>query len=328
MYTGFFMPNGQVPPSNILFNGDRAQDFETIIDNQATTTMFLWRLMNLAISVFKWENLPDGVDERMLEWWLFRDGFTGFFKDDTLKNDPKARAPEGYAVLPMLIMGEFDNYEYPMNRNAYSINGMNIPLTEDNSVIIFNNFLRVPMWFTVIQYAKRLADVQRSIDINIRQQRTARAIICEEKERLTYLNAAAQIDEGKPWIMGSKIVDPDNFISIDTSTPYVADDLQVYKSKIWNEALTFLGIENTNTDKKERMVSDEVITNMGDVESERFTRLNARQQAANEINDKFGLNIKVDFRSGAYIRTANTGNSRVTVEDGMIQTNVDGDSYE
>lgn len=325
MYTGFFTPSGMIP--SIMQNGSRAQDAETFISNQDTATMFMWRLMNLAISVFKWDNLPEGVDERMLEFWLLRDGFVGFFYDEALKSDERRRAPEGYAVLPMMIQGQWDIYEYPRDRRAYAVNGFNYECTEDNSVIIFQNYLRVPMWLTLWQYAFRLAETQRTIDINCKQQRTARIIRCSEDQRLTYLNAAKEVDEGRPWVHGDKNFDLDAFQVFDTTTPYVANELQTYKHQLWNEALTYLGIENVNTDKKERLISDEVVNNMGDVEAERFTRLNARKQACDEINRLFGLDVKVDFRSGTYIRTGATGNAMLETS-GMQASNVPGDGYE
>ena len=325
MYTGMFMPNGMIPPG-IMQDGQRAQNAETFLTNQDTATMFMWRLMNLAISVFKWDNLPEGVDSRMLEFWLLRDGFVGFFYDEMLKSDEKSRAPEGYAVLPLLLKGEWDMYEYPKSRCAYAVNGFQYDCNEDNSVIIFNNYLRVPMWMTLWQYAYRLSEVQRTIDINCKQQRTARVIRCDKKERLTYLNAAKEVDEGRNWVHGNKNLDMDNFQVFDITTPFVANEMQVYKHQLWNEALTYLGIENVNTDKKERLISDEVINNMGDVEAERFTRLNARKQACDEINNLFGLDVDVDFRSGTYIRTGATGDVQVPV------TNMDdgkaGVSYE
>lgn len=325
MYTGMFMPNGMIPPG-IMQDGQRAQNAETFLTNQDTATMFMWRLMNLAISVFKWDNLPEGVDSRMLEFWLLRDGFVGFFYDEMLKSDEKRRAPEGYAVLPLLLQGEWDMYEYPKSRCAYAVNGFQYDCNEDNSVIIFNNYLRVPMWMTLWQYAYRLSEVQRTIDINCKQQRTARVIRCDEKERVTYLNAAKEVDEGRNWVHGNKNLDMDNFQVFDITTPFVANEMQVYKHQLWNEALTYLGIENVNTDKKERLISDEVINNMGDVEAERFTRLNARKQACDEINKLFGLDVDVDFRSGTYIRTGATGDVQVPV------TNMDdgkaGISYE
>ena len=185
MYSGIFTPTGMVP-EGIYYNGRRAQDTETFISNQDTATMYMWRLMELAMSVFKWKNLPEGVDERMLEFWLLRDGFVGFFYDEALKTDEKRRAPEGYAVLPLMIQGSWDIYEYPRERTAYSVNGFNYQCTEDNSVIVYNNYLRVPMWMTLWQFAFRLAECQRTIDINMRQQRTARLIVCDEKDKLSW----------------------------------------------------------------------------------------------------------------------------------------------
>lgn len=320
------MPDGMVPP-NIMQNGQRAQNAEMVITNQDTATMFMWRLMDLAISVFDWKNLPKGVDQRMLEFWLLRDGFVGFFYDDALKYDEKRRAPEGYAVLPVMIEGSWDMYEYPTDRRAYSVNGFQYECTEDNSVIVFNNFLRVPMWMTLWQYATRLAEVQRTIDINCKQQRTARVIRCDEKQRLTYLNYAKEVDEGRNWVHGDKNLDLDAFQVFDITTPYIGNDMQTYKHQLWNEALTYLGIENVNTDKRERLISDEVINNMGDVEAERFTRLNARKQACEEINELFGLNVDVDFRSGTYIRTGASGNAQVKVKS-FENGSVPGDDYE
>lgn len=326
MYTGMFMPSGMVPPS-IMQDGQRAQNAESFLTNQDTATMFMWRLMQLGISVFQWKNLPKGVDERMLEFWLMRDGFVGFFYDEMLKSDEKRRAPEGYAVLPMLIQGAWDMYEYPTDRTAYAVNGFQYDCTEDNSVLIFNNYLRVPMWLTMWQYAYRLAETQRTIDINCKQQRTARVIRCDEKQRLTYLNAAKEVDEGRNWVHGDKNLDLDDFQVFDITTPFVANEMQIYKHQLWNEALTYLGIENVNTDKKERLISDEVVNNMGDVEAERFTRLNARKQACKQINELFDLDIDVEFRSGTYIRTGATGNAQIETSS-MQESTVPGDDYE
>lgn len=326
MYTGIFTPKGMVP-EGILQNGSRAQDDEAIISNNETATMFMWRLMNLAISVFEWESLPEGVDQRMLEFWLLRDGYVGFFYDEALRHDERRRAPDGYAVLPLMIGGQFDMYEYPRDRRAYSVNGFNYECDEDNSVIVFNSYLRVPMWTTLWQYAYRLAEVQRTIDINCKQQRTARVIRCDEKQRLTYLNAAKEVDEGRNWVLGDRNLDLDAIQVLDITTPYVGNEMQVYKHQLWNEALTYLGIENVNTDKKERLISDEVVNNMGDVEAERFTRLNARRQACEEINALFGLSVDVKFRSGTYIRTGATGNAQIETT-GMNPSSVPGDDYE
>ena len=84
------------------------------------------------------------------------------------------------------------------------------------------------------------------------------------------------------------------------------------------------GVENVNTEKKERLITDEVMTNMGDVEAQRFVRLNARKWACTQINDLFGLDVDVDFRSGIYIKADGFG-SRNIATTGMKDTTVLGE---
>lgn len=271
---------------SIYQNGDRAQDLTNWAMNRMSVDNYLFRLMDIAISVYKWENLPKGIDERMLEFWLLRDGFCIFFYDKDLKAGTNEKAaPEGYAVLQGMISGDWDIYNYPTQRRAYATNGFNAELTEENSVIIFNDYLRVPMLPTINLYAARLGEIDRTIDVNVMNQKTPKIIRCDEKQRLTFKNIAMQVDGNYYWIFGDKNIDMKAIDILDISAPYVANDLQILKSQLWNEALTFLGIENVNTTKKERLVTSEVMYNMGDVEAQRYTRLNARQQACEKIND-------------------------------------------
>ena len=89
----------------------------------------------------------------------------------------------------------------------------------------------------------------------------------------------------------------DNAIrAIKTDVPYVADKLLVYKHELWNECLTFLGINNINGDKKERLIVDEANANTQLIELSADIMLASRQEAVKEINKKFGLNIIVKLR--------------------------------
>ena len=60
--------------------------------------------------------------------------------------------------------------------------------------------------------------------------------------------------------------------------------------------MTRLGISNTNTQKKERMITDEVTRNQGGIVASRYSRLESRRTAANKINQMFGTNIVVEYR--------------------------------
>lgn len=310
LYTGLRMPDGSMPPG-IMQNGKRAEDRENVVMNNASYLMYLWRLLDLAMSVFEWKNLPDGVDPRMLEMWLLQNGFCVFFYDEDLKYSSHGEAPEGYAVLQCMINGRWDMYNYPIDRRAYAVNGLNVELDETNSVLIFNDYLRVPMFPTLQLYAQRLAEIDRTIDVNVMNQKTPKIIRCNEKQRLTFQNLMMQAQGNVYWIMSDKNVDLKDVDILDVSAPYISNELQILKHQYWNEALTFLGVENVTTEKKERLIQNEVMSNMGDVEAQRFTRLNARKLACKQINDLFGLEVDCDFRSGIYIKADGYGSHQI-----------------
>ena len=93
--------------------------------------------------------------------------------------------------------------------------------------------------------------------------------------------------------------------SNDISAPYVADKLQVLKGLVWNEAMTYLGIGNTNDEKRERLNTLEVKSGMGDVEAQRYTRLLEREIACERINAMFpDVNLSVRYKQ--VIATENT----------------------
>lgn len=261
--------------------------WESAALNDKTYLDYYYRLTELAINMFEWKNLPPSVDERFLELTLYSTGMAIFFEDEVLS----------YLALTTAIGGNLDVYRIPTIRRAYATNGYNRELNNENSVLIFNNFLRQPSMLSIELYARRLYEIERTIDVNVKAQKTPVLIQGTEQQRLTLKNLYMQYDGNEPFIFGDKNLDLQGVKAISTQAPYVADKLQILKRQIWGEALTYLGIENANTEKRERLITDEVTSNLGSVEAQRYTKLNARRQAAKKINEMFGLNIEVDFRA-------------------------------
>lgn len=255
--------------------------------NNATYYMYYQRLLELAISVFKWENLPDTVDERYLELTLFTQGQAVFFKDEVM----------GYLALKCMINGPLNVYHIPINRRAYADNGYQMPLTIDNSTIIYDNMLHEPQTRFIRDFARRLYNLDRIIDVNSNAQKTPIIVSCDENEKLSMLNLYKEYDGNQPFIFGDRRLNPKSLQVLNTQAPYVADKLYQLKTQIWNEALTFIGISNLNIQKKERLVSDEVARSMGGTIASRWSRIESRRQAAKIINQREGLNINPIFRS-------------------------------
>lgn len=263
------------------------RDFvESAYKNKQAYLKYFQRLWELGMSMFEWVNLPDTVDERFLELTLFTKGAAIFFKDEDL----------GYLCLPAKLGGKFSVYNVPTRRTAYASNGYNMPLTPENSVVIYNNLIRTPSTLMVEDYAAQLYDIERSIITNAKAQKTPMLISCEESQKLSLENLYMKYEGNVPVIYGYKNLSPDAIKAISTGAPYVADKLYQLKTAIWNEALTYLGISNINYQKKERLISDEVVRNMGGTIASRFSRMNPRKDACNLINEMFGLDIDVKFR--------------------------------
>ena len=244
------------------------------------------RLTELSISMFEWKNLPDTIDERFLELALFGDGMAIFFEDEVL----------GYLALRTMIGGRLDVYQIPTERTAYASNGYNKHLDNENSIIIFNNMIHTNSTRVVETYARRLYELDRIIDVNAKAQKTPVFIQCEETQRLTMKNLYMKYEGNEPFIFGDKSLNPNALKVLKTDAPYVADKIYQLKTQIWNEALTYLGISNLNVQKKERLISDEVMRNQGGTIASRYSRLESRRIACEQINDMFGLDIECNYR--------------------------------
>lgn len=260
---------------------------ESLAMNDCTYIQYAYRLMELSISMFEWKNLPEGIDERFLEMVLFTDGHAVFFRDDELGD---------YLALQCLINGKLNVYRIPINRRAFAVNGYQKQLTDKDSVIIFNNMLHTNSWLDVKMFAKRLYNLDRIIDVNANAQKTPILIKGNEQQRLTLMNLYKEYDGNAPVIFADKSLDMNALQVMSTQAPYVADKIYQLKTQIWNEALTYLGISNVSFQKRERMVSDEVTRSQGGTVASRYSRLNARRQACEQINKMFGLNIDCNFR--------------------------------
>jgi hypothetical protein len=267
--------------------------------NNRTYQHYFNRLMELSISMFEWQNLPDTVDARFLEYTLFTDGMAVFFNDEVI----------GHLCLQTMIGGKLDVYRIPTIRTAYASNGYNRKLSEKDSVIIFNNMIHTNCINDIELYARRLYECDRTMDVNIKAQKTPVMIACDENQRLTMINLYQQYDGNEPFIFGNKDIDIKKIQSITTNAPFVSDKIMDLKNQIWNEALTYLGISNVSYQKKERLISAEVSRSMGGTVASRYTRLDMRQQACEKINKMFGLDIWVEYRE----------DTKMVTDDNLVQ---------
>ena len=269
--------------------------------NNDTYYDYVDRFKKIALSIFEWVNLPESMDARYLEKCLYYDGVASLQLGNTqeVKSLVNSRvAPGGYVNMYGLPT-DLNCFSYSYQERKKLFTGKLPEMTEtqleafqkSHAILVMNNWDRIPTEPTLALYAKRLADAERASDTNISATRTPVMVLVGENQRLTMENLYAQYDGNRPFIFGDKkqMGEMDSIKAINTQAPIVFDKLQQYKKEIFNEALTFLGINNIMLEKAERLITDEANSNNELINLNLQAALVPRQKAAEEFNRLFGL---------------------------------------
>lgn len=292
---------------------DNYKFIDSAILNDATYLDYLERFKRVALSMFEWVNLPKSMNARWLERCLFYKGQAALLKhkDYGFINTNCASAGKiNIYGLPTYL--NCYSFEFQENRKLYT--GLNPLLTDEEKeeqqneecILVLNNWDGVPTISTMQLFALRLYEAERTCDVNIKAQKTPVLLVVDEKQRLFMENLYNQYDGNQPFIFGdSGQFNTDILKSIKTDAPFIANDVMKYKEQIWNEALTFLGINTLTTEKKERLITDEASANNELINLNLQSFLAPRLEACKQFNEKFGLTgtdkeISVRVRSDLY----------------------------
>ena len=318
-------------------NNKNIQFFDSLYLNNTTFQYYLYALKRLALSIFEWVNLPKSMNAMFLEKCLYYEGQAGLLKDKNY----------GFINTKVADNGDLNIYHLPTKLNCYSFNYQTYRttytgidgLTEEqrkayenyHAILVQNNWDREPTSLFMELFAYRLYAAERTCDTNINAQKTPVMILVDEKQRFLMENLYSQYDGNRPFIFGDKKqLEGTNLIqAINTQAPFVADKIMDYKKEIWNEALTFLGINNIMIDKKERLVSDEANSNNEVINLNLQSFLAPRQYACKQFNEKFGFTgtdkeISVRVRSDLHNVIKNTESIINDYKDlSDLQNNID-----
>lgn len=264
--------------------------FESLYNNQATYADYMNRLKKVATSIFEWVNLPDSMNARYLEETLFYYGMAALLKDENY----------GFINTRCASNGVINIYGLPTSLNCFSFDfsrskklytGVNLNSDEDDTcILVMNNWDRIPTVATIQLFAYRLYEAETTALTNIRAQKTPILITVDETQRLMMENMYSQYEGNRPVIFGDKKQLQDGVIkAIKTDAPFIADKVMDYKKEIWNEALTYLGINNIMINKKERLITDEANSNNELINMNLQSFLVPRIEACKQFNKKYGL---------------------------------------
>jgi hypothetical protein len=274
--------------------------------NNQTYIDYLERLKKIATSLFEWVNLPESMNARYLELTLYYKGQASLLYDNDYGFINTQACDSGYINiygLPTLV--NCYSYSYNKMRSTYVAGSDENGEKDKECILVLNNYMRVPTATTLELFAYRLAELQRTFDVNVKSQKFPVLIRTDQKQIFTLKKMYEEYDGNTPAIFADKnLVTEDALKAIRTDAPLILRDLNDAKREIWNEALTFLGVSNLS-EKRERLISSEADSNNELINLNLQSYLIPRQQACKEFNDKFGLTgtdkeISVRVRSDLY----------------------------
>lgn len=252
---------------------------------------------NLGMNRFRWYNLPQGMESRHIEKALFNKGQAIFFRNKEIE--------KGYDLLclPCQPSNNLNVYGDPTEYNAIGVNQSFMCISADECVRIIDNDMLMPPLQHVSYYAYLMANTEMAINMNLDQQKFPLVIGATKKNELSLRNIYQKYTNFDPLLLvdeqlSNKLTgDGEGFKAINTSVPYVIDKLGDFKKTCEYELLTFLGINNSNTDKKERLLKDEVNANNDFINMSIDLAYKNRLLACEKINEMFGLNVRVELVS-------------------------------
>ena len=248
--------------------------------NDLTFIKYFTQFFNLALNIFKWEDTGE-IESRFIERTLVENGYCFVYEDRDY----------GLVCMPCTLVG-LNIYNEPTQIQITSPL-ISKTLKADDGVLIYNNYTKTGLIPIIMNYVDRLTEIETTINTNIYLQKTPYILVADKKTEKSVREVASQITSNEPIIIVKANL-TENLQNLALNTNFVADKLYELKQNIENEFLTFIGLNNNSeSNKKERMLVDEVNVNNDYINRNVDILYNAREIACKKINEKFGVNWKV-----------------------------------
>lgn len=271
-FYGFVLPQ---------FGGPRKASAKEL-NNQQYSDIFN-RITNIALSRFKWSGLPETCDPDVLEETLFFYGRALFFQDKTL----------GFIHTPVNLPGPFNVYNQSIRREAYSFE-YHETYYIDNSVLIKANKTMFPDYLTVWNYTPKIANGLRAIDVHTETLKRPFLVVCPDKSVQSVRQMLGKIADNEVAVVGERIGENGEIKVLPLGSQSNLQDMWANIKNYLNQVFSSLGVKNSYTEKKERMITTEAEGESNAVRHMLESELSERQKACELINKRYGLNVQVE----------------------------------
>lgn len=264
------------------------------------TSYFYYKtqLYNKIYSLFTFKNLPEHWNIDYINENLFSKGFMCCID---------------YNGKPWLLTGSYRGiniYNLPTDIIITNpvIGSLNRKIGVDSELVYFN---RVNGFFNsleslVTRYAVLLSQCDGSLSTTLINSRVAHVFEREnDAEVQTLKKMYDEVSKGKPAIFIKKpsktgLKENNNFNFLNVKNTYIGNDILITKRSIMNEFLTEIGINNANTDKRERLTNDEISVNNSEINSNITLWVDTLNRCFEKVNKMFGTNVIVEMNNNVH----------------------------
>lgn len=253
----------------------------------ASTLFYQDKLLRKLISLFEITGAPEEWDMSYFWWTLYTSGHIGITDTSAgvlplqcgLHGQNVFRRPTGM-IFANPVLGDFER--------TIDVDGVNFYLQ-------YNFGSAMPM---IRRYADMLAMCDSSLCVTLMNSKAAFIGLASDKSQAeTMKRMFDKISSGEPAVFVNKdIGNPANFFFNRVRENFVGEEIEIVKRGIINEFLTEIGVNNANTDKRERLNADEVNANNEEIELNVADWLENMKTGCKKVNAMFGLNLSVKRR--------------------------------
>lgn len=275
--------NSVLQPSTVRIRGTELHRF------------FVRYLLQDAISVFKWEfPLEWDVFTNYFLYGIYSIGYMSILETNKFGVIPQVCGLAGYGICRQPVRTIISN---PLINNTLDL------VIDKNCVLMrlqpdYGGILDI-----VNYYADMLALSAEAAGINLLNTHVAYMFGAGNKNAAESIKKLYdRVAEGEPLVVADKaLLDDEGELNLqlfqnDVSKTYIVDKLLLDMEKLTNMFRTSIGLNNANTEKRERLLVDEVNANNQAIYSKVELWLDQLKRSCEKVRNMFGINISVDWR--------------------------------
>jgi len=261
--------------------------------NTQTGRFYQRYLLKKALAVFNWK-LPEWWDENYFLYVLYCRGYLAIIDTEQFGVIPQECGLQGYNVFYRPTDAVIANPLLPgIQRRRIDTDCVLMQLQPDYTGILD----------LCAHYAEKMSLASSAINQNLWHTRIATVFFAgSDAEQQSVKKAYDRMTSGDPMVVVHKnLRDADGNLKYevfnrDVKSSYIISDLIADLRKIEAEFDTRVGIPNANTDKRERLITDEV--NANNVETTILSDLwmDSIQDGIKKVRDMFGIEITCERR--------------------------------